>query len=110
MISDAFDRFSEMVERLCFLSWRKAFGGRAEASKSVTCTLFTREERPSSWVLTFSLRVGDEWCQARYESAPVDMDEASVPYGSPGPANVASMAASRLVEECARKAVEAWNR
>lgn len=110
MISDAFDWFSERVERLCFLSWRKAFGDRAEASKSVTCTLFTREERPRSWVLTFSLRVGEEWCQARYETSPVDMDEASVPQGSPGPANVASMAASGLVEECARKAVEAWNR
>lgn len=95
---------------MCFLSWRKAFGDKADVPKSVTCTLFTREERPKSWVVTFSLRVGDEWCQAKTELAPVNMDETSVPQGMPGPMNVASGVASGLVEECARKAVAAWRK
>lgn len=75
-----FEEFSELLERVCFNSWRSALGKDDEALiEEVSSILFTKEETPQGWRFSFSLRRFGKWAQATRTVEPLEYD----PYDPP---------------------------
>lgn len=109
-MTEDFDRFSEMVERQCALSWRTAIGRDAkDAVRSVNSVLFTREEKGGTWSMTFQLRSGKRWNMASVDMKPVRMDEMDVAPGEPGPAQRAALVAMDLAQRAAEEVKKNWH-
>jgi len=101
-----FEEFSELVERVCFNSWRSSIGREDSETSRVSSILFTKEELGGVWRFSFALRVDGRWYQSQCETEPVEYD----PYDPPpidefdpkrsvSPQNLASsMAGDMLVD------------
>ena len=75
-----FEDFSELLERVCFNSWRSAIGKDDEVLLSeISSVLFTKEESEAGWKFSFSLRRFGRWAQATRTLEPLEYD----PYDPP---------------------------
>ena len=108
-MSTDFERFTELVERQCVMSWRTAIGrDRESVLGSVNSVLFTRSDKDGRWSLTLQLRTGKRWNIATVEISPVSMSEVDVEPGEPGPSQRASMVAVKLTDDVAREVLKNW--
>ena len=106
-----FEEFSEMVERVCFNSWRSAVGKDNEGLISeVSTVLFSKEEKGAEWEFSFALRRFGRWAQSKRKIKPVEYDLLNpTPIGefdprrSMSPQNQASQLATEMLLEVAER-------
>ena len=103
----AFEDFSELLERVCFNSWRSAIGRDDELTLSeVSSVLFTKEEVGGKWHFSFALRRLGRWAQSKREVEPLEYDpydpppvDEYDPKRSQSPQNFASQLATEMLME-----------
>ena len=104
-----FEDFAEMVERICFSSWRSAIGrDDEELISEVSTVLFSKEDKGARWEFSFALRRFGRWSQSkreieRVEYDPMDPPPAGMydPKRSQSPQNRASELATEMLLEVA---------
>lgn len=74
-----FEEFSEMVERICFNSWRSAVGKDNEGLISEVSTILFSKEEGREWEFSFALRRFGRWAQAKRSIEPVEYDPINPP-------------------------------
>ena len=103
-----FEEFAEIMERLCFGSWRSAIGkDRDDVISEVSSVLFTKDDLGDEWKFTFALRRDGRWVQSSAVVGRVEWD----PYDPPSiddydpdrrsPQNIASTHALEMLEDIA---------
>ena len=104
-----FEEFAELLERICFNSWRSALGKDNDALISEISTIaFSKEDIGGKWRFSFALRRFGRWAQAQREISPIEYD----PYDPPpidvyesgksqSPQNIASQLAIEMLQQIA---------
>lgn len=105
-----FEEFAEMVERVCFNSWRSAVGKDNEALISEVSTILFTKEEGAKWEFSFALRRYGRWAQSKREIEPVEYDPMDPPpisqfdpKRSMSPQNQASQLAMEMLLEVSER-------
>ena len=106
----SFEEFAELVERICFNSWRSAIGKENEALISEVSTVLFSKEEGRQWEFSFALRRYGRWAQSKRRIDPVEYDPMDPPPAgtfdplrSMSPQNRASELATEMLLEVAER-------